>query len=286
MAAAGAEYLQSIFGTEKDRVNCPFYFKIGACRHGDKCERRHNKPTLSQTLLIVSMYQNPVVLPNYDEKKGFQYFEEFYEDIYEELSQYGEIEELNVCDNICDHMMGNVYVKYTREEEAERSLRSLTGRFYGGRPIVAEFSPVTDFREASCRQYEMHECTRGGHCNFMHLKQISRELYRTLFKGRPRPRRSKSPPPANKGRSRRERSRSRSPRDKKSRRSRSRSRSPKERKDRHRDERRKGDSKESDEKRRRRDSPERERSRERSHEKPVPTEDRQPDFNVSFSLSY
>lgn len=27
-----AEHLASIFGTEKDRVNCPFYFKIG-CVH-------------------------------------------------------------------------------------------------------------------------------------------------------------------------------------------------------------------------------------------------------------
>jgi hypothetical protein len=24
--------LASIFGTEKDRVNCPFFFKIGSCR--------------------------------------------------------------------------------------------------------------------------------------------------------------------------------------------------------------------------------------------------------------
>ena len=28
-----AEHLASIFGTEKDRVNCPFFFKIGACRY-------------------------------------------------------------------------------------------------------------------------------------------------------------------------------------------------------------------------------------------------------------
>lgn len=43
-----AEYLASIFGTEKDKVNCSFYFKIGACRHGDRCSRLHNKPTFSQ----------------------------------------------------------------------------------------------------------------------------------------------------------------------------------------------------------------------------------------------
>eukprot|EP00063_Salmo_salar_P065671 XP_014040506.1 PREDICTED: splicing factor U2AF 35 kDa subunit-like [Salmo salar] len=54
-----AEYLASIFGTEKDKVNCSFYFKIGACRHGDRCSRLHNKPTFSQTILIQNIYRNP-----------------------------------------------------------------------------------------------------------------------------------------------------------------------------------------------------------------------------------
>ena len=47
-----AEYLASIFGTEKDKVNCSFYFKIGACRHGDRCSRIHNKPSFSQTIVL------------------------------------------------------------------------------------------------------------------------------------------------------------------------------------------------------------------------------------------
>lgn len=34
--------------SELRRVNCSFYFKIGACRHGDRCSRLHNKPTFSQ----------------------------------------------------------------------------------------------------------------------------------------------------------------------------------------------------------------------------------------------
>ncbi|RZS14286.1 hypothetical protein BHM03_00045958 [Ensete ventricosum] len=54
---AMAEHLASIFGTEKDRVNCPFYFKIGACRHGDRCSRLHTKPSISPTLLLSNMYQ-------------------------------------------------------------------------------------------------------------------------------------------------------------------------------------------------------------------------------------
>ena len=31
--------------------------QIGACRHGERCSRLHNKPTISQTLLLVNMYQ-------------------------------------------------------------------------------------------------------------------------------------------------------------------------------------------------------------------------------------
>ena len=69
-------------------------------------------------------------------------------------------------------------------------------------------SPVTDFREACCRQYEVGECTLSGFCNFMHLTPISRELRRYLYSRRrgarigggrsPTP----SPPPKSRRRSR------------------------------------------------------------------------------------
>jgi hypothetical protein len=54
---------------------------------------------------------------------------------------------------------------------ADRFFPSITGR-----PIFVDFSPVTDFREATCRQYEENVCNRGGYCNFMHLKKISRSV--------------------------------------------------------------------------------------------------------------
>ncbi|KAK7267889.1 hypothetical protein RIF29_20569 [Crotalaria pallida] len=203
-----AEHLASIFGTEKDRVNCPFYFKIGACRHGDRCSRLHTKPTISPTLLLSNMYQRPdmntpVVDPNQaqtlDPDKVQDHFEDFYEDLFEELSKYGEIQSLNICDNLADHMVGNVYVQFKEEDHAANALMNLTGRFYSGRPIIVDFSPVTDFREATCRQYEENVCNRGGYCNFMHLKKISRDLRKRLF-GRSRRfhgrsgSRSRSPP--------------------------------------------------------------------------------------------
>lgn len=133
-----------------------------------------------------------------DPRKIQEHFEDFYEDLFEELNKYGEIESLNICDNLADHMVGNVYVQFREEEHARRAHQNLTGRFYAGRPIIVDFSPVTDFREATCRQYEENTCNRGGYCNFMHLKRIGRELRRQLY-GRYRSRHSRS------------RSRSRSP---------------------------------------------------------------------------
>ncbi|XP_021728623.1 splicing factor U2af small subunit B-like [Chenopodium quinoa] len=203
-----AEHLASIFGTEKDRVNCPFYFKIGACRHGDRCSRLHNRPTISPTLLLSNMYQRPdMITPGVDAQgqpisaETLQsHFEDFFEDIFEELSKFGEIETLNVCDNLADHMIGNVYVQFREEDQAAAALGALQGRFYSGRPIIADFSPVTDFREATCRQFEEESCNRGGYCNFMHVKMIGRELRRKLF-GK-----------FHNSRRRRSRSRSRSPR--------------------------------------------------------------------------
>merc|ERR1719322_1994470 len=82
-------------------------------------------------------------------------------------------------------------IKFRYEEDAEKAVSELNNRWFNARPIHAELSPVTDFREACCRQYEMGECTRGGFCNFMHLKPISRELRRQLY-GRSRKKKSRN----------------------------------------------------------------------------------------------
>ncbi len=37
------------------------------------------------------------------------------------------------------------------------------------------------FSIACCRQYELSECNRGGFCNFMHLKPVTKQLKRDLF---------------------------------------------------------------------------------------------------------
>ncbi len=89
-------------GTDANtQVNCSFYYKIGACRHGDRCSRKHVKPSYSQTILLPNLYQNPA----YDPKNKMNpsqlqnHFDAFYEDFWCEMCKYGEIEEVVVCDN-------------------------------------------------------------------------------------------------------------------------------------------------------------------------------------------
>ncbi|KAA1107755.1 hypothetical protein PGTUg99_013822 [Puccinia graminis f. sp. tritici] len=177
-----ASHLSNIYGSEQDKVNCSFYLKIGACRHGERCSRKHIKPTFSQTLVIANMYQNPAHDPNckLSESELTSYFETFYEDVFCELVKYGNLLEMHVCDNVGDHLIGNVYARYDWEDEAQIAVDAFNQRWYAGRPLFAELSPVTDFREACCRQNDMGECNRGGFCNFMHLKEPRSSLVREL----------------------------------------------------------------------------------------------------------
>uniref|UniRef100_A0A8C9H133 U2 small nuclear RNA auxiliary factor 1 like 4 n=1 Tax=Piliocolobus tephrosceles TaxID=591936 RepID=A0A8C9H133_9PRIM len=174
------------------RVNCSFYFKIGVCRHGDRCSRLHNKPTFSLTIVLLNLYRNPQNTAqtadgshcHVSDVEVQEHYDSFFAEVFTELQEkYGEIEEMNVCDNLGDHLVGNIYVKFRREEDAERAAAELNNRWFNGQAVHAELSPVTDFRESCCRQYEMGY---GGFCNFMHLRPISQNLQRQLYGRGPR----------------------------------------------------------------------------------------------------
>ncbi|VEU33928.1 unnamed protein product [Pseudo-nitzschia multistriata] len=193
-----AKHLARIHGTEEDKVNCPFYFKIGACRHSDRCSRLHHRPAFSPTILIKHVYRHPVreaelqqtatgnsnpssnMTHKIDRVKAYEDFLTFYEDMFLELSKFGRIDELNVCDNLGDHMIGHVYCKFFNEEDASDAKEAMNGRFYDGRKMDVEFSPVTDFREARCRDFDEEVCSRGGFCNFLHAKPVPMPLVRSL----------------------------------------------------------------------------------------------------------
>ncbi len=180
-----------LISTEDDKTNCPFYFKIGACRHGDKCVRVHNKPIISEVLLLKDFYKHSTISIAIVEgqkvseealKQDTRDFEDFYEKIFLEFMNYGRIEEINVLENLGEHMLGNVYIKFSNEKEAEAALNEISKKYIGGKPIICEYSPVIDFRESRCRQYDEGSCRYGGYCNFMHIKYISSKWKKMLEK--------------------------------------------------------------------------------------------------------
>ncbi len=67
------------------------------------------KPTFSQTVLIPNIYKNPAHDPmcQLNEQQLQEHFDLFFEDIFIELAKYGQVGELNICDNVGDHLNGS-----------------------------------------------------------------------------------------------------------------------------------------------------------------------------------
>uniref|UniRef100_A0A7N5K4V0 Zinc finger CCCH-type, RNA binding motif and serine/arginine rich 2 n=1 Tax=Ailuropoda melanoleuca TaxID=9646 RepID=A0A7N5K4V0_AILME len=133
---------------EKDRANCPFYSKTGACRFGDRCSRKHNFPSSSPTLLIKSMFTtfgmeqcrrddyDPDASLEYSEEETYQQFLDFYDDVLPEFKNVGKV----------------IQFKVGVEEECQAALSLFNGRWYAGRQLQCEFCPVTRWKMV-CLKY-------------------------------------------------------------------------------------------------------------------------------------
>ncbi|XP_069748555.1 U2 small nuclear ribonucleoprotein auxiliary factor 35 kDa subunit-related protein 2 [Narcine bancroftii] len=169
------------YGTEKDKSYCPFFLKTGSCRFGDRCSRRHVYPASSQTLLIRAMFitfgMEESRRDDYDTDSGlehseediYQQFMEFYEDVLPEFKSIGKVIQFKVSCNYEPHLRGNVYVQYQKEEECQQAFALFNGRWYAGKQLQCEFSPVSRWKTAICGLYERRKCPRGKHCNFLHV---------------------------------------------------------------------------------------------------------------------
>ncbi|XP_018584701.2 U2 small nuclear ribonucleoprotein auxiliary factor 35 kDa subunit-related protein 2 isoform X1 [Scleropages formosus] len=169
------------YGTEKDKANCPFFLKTGACRFGERCSRKHVHPTCSTTLMIRGMfitfgmeqsrrddYDTDASL-EYSEEEIYQQFLDFYEDVLPEFRTAGKVVQFKVSCNFEPHLRGNVYVQYDTKEQCKEALLMFNGRWYAGRQLQCEFSPVTRWKTAICGLFDRRKCPKGKHCNFLHV---------------------------------------------------------------------------------------------------------------------
>lgn len=297
----------------KSTVLCSFYTRIGACRHGEKCTKKHLRPTSTKTILIPNLYQNPrfdleeylkpnkkhhlakkrktenkkdgeadakikheprddvkdneeVIavdednkklneikkkisealidkdkekdiegeskitqqdkhdesskeeqselekeelahqdttpeVPNHSQEKTCinqekhshdeshpvltdeqirKDFDLFYQDIFVHIAKLGQINDMAVCENE-NHLSGHVYVKFNDYEDAYNANLQLNQEWYNGRPIYSELSPVNSISDAHCLAWDHGHCNRGATCNYLHVKQPTQGMKKSLY---------------------------------------------------------------------------------------------------------
>lgn len=69
------------------------------------------------------------MVANVSDEEMQEHYDNFFEDVFVELEdKYGEIEEMNVCDNLGDHLVGNVYIKVSWSIKKFKAYKSIKTR--------------------------------------------------------------------------------------------------------------------------------------------------------------
>lgn len=188
--------------------DCQFWTKVGSCRHGNKCAKTHKKPTRSKTVVFWKIFNNPVrtyfgkgpmskqsEIINDPNNDGFvtidvkideEYLrketDRLYQDLFVELSlKFGEVDGIMICGNFNPHIGGNVLVKFKDERIAYKCYQSCNDRWYNGKPMFCDLSPVNHFDDAICKSFSNYgSCERGDKCNLIHPRRPSTDLHRML----------------------------------------------------------------------------------------------------------
>ena len=135
------------------------------------------------------LYQNPPAAIAFAEgnkvsdeelKEALKHFEQFYEEIFVELSDFGELLELWVVDNLGDHLIGNVYAKFADEESASKAYNSLSGKYYHSNLVDEEYCPLMNIKDGRCKKFAEGFCMRGAMCDFLHFKPVDKKLIQSL----------------------------------------------------------------------------------------------------------
>ena len=113
-------------------------------------------------------------------KEALKHYEQFYEEMFVELSSFGELKELAVVDNLGDHLIGNVYARFNDEAGASKAFNALAGKYYNSKLVEEEYCPITKISWCKCRYNDEGFCQRGAFCNYLHLKPVSEALLQNL----------------------------------------------------------------------------------------------------------
>ena len=179
--------LAQLYGHTECKAECPFFTRFGACRYGENCSRVHTKPGHSRTVILPLLYEHPAaalallagqIVSTAALTQAVRHHEDFYEQVWLHLSQYGKLLDLRTCDNLASYLLGNVYATFESEEAAERAVGGLNGQIYSGKVVQCRLCSVSDFSKGVCKL--QNKCSRKGHCSFQHFRSVSSSFLRSL----------------------------------------------------------------------------------------------------------
>ncbi|ODV90656.1 hypothetical protein CANCADRAFT_108999 [Tortispora caseinolytica NRRL Y-17796] len=166
---------------EPPEVVCEFYAKIGACRHGKNCTKKHIDPQKSNTMVCVGLAKKRLeqlqLLPQQNQTEAYN---DIFADIYHEAVQISPVINMLICENQSDHLAGNVYLQFPNPYDAEKAVNGLNAKWYDGRPVFARLTPMRRLTDAICVEHDENTCSRGGQCNYIHNKRPSKDLEMAL----------------------------------------------------------------------------------------------------------
>eukprot|EP00899_Mesostigma_viride_P029404 jgi/Mesvir1/9649/Mv12140-RA.1 len=182
-------------GGQQGGEACQFYAKTGACRFGARCQRRHPPPSPHTILVLPGMYSSRLLEQRAAEAAGAgsgpllvdgtllrelqQEYEEFFEDVHDEMCKFGRVVNFKVCSNTAAHLHGNLYVEFASLSSAVDAKEALDGRYYGGEQLACEFAPTSmTWQNAVCGVFIRGQtCRANDSCNFLHPWRNTDGLY-------------------------------------------------------------------------------------------------------------
>ncbi|RCK56429.1 Splicing factor U2AF subunit [Candida viswanathii] len=190
----------SLYNGGEGLLLCWFYTKVGACHHGEKCVKRHINPTTSYTIKLSNLYDNPLAKKRHRKpaeiksKKG----PEVDETVAEPASESTTESTTQSPQENTDRPAEDTSISLQDEPEVELTEDEIQANFdyacntelnsewFNEKPVYSSLSPVSDFGEALCHEYDSGDCERDGNCNYMHLRYSSPAMQNKMFRSQER----------------------------------------------------------------------------------------------------
>jgi hypothetical protein len=185
--SSSASTALSSAGQQQQLQPCATYLKTGACRLGTQCVFLHKPPTTSRTVLLRGVWPGAASLgkqlvgddaleADIDETERQNEILALHEDLSSELRSVGSsLRSVKILSNESPHLSGLVFVFFGAEMDAANAVATLNGRYYAGRQIQAELSPVQDWNQAVCAS--LPDCPKGASCTFPHVYETPDEPF-------------------------------------------------------------------------------------------------------------